>query len=164
MAPIRRSVIGGFSYIALLFSVAIAQMAVVGAMWVWSTAARREKEAQLLQIGNEVRTAIASYYERTPGPLKRYPPSLDALTRDQRQPVMTRYLRRVYPDPLTDTREWGIVKAPDGGVMGIYSTSGKQPLRTRFDGEDRDFSATLRYSDWKFVYLPPAAVTPKNVD
>jgi len=41
-----------------------------------------------------------------------------------------RHLRRLYPDPITNSAERGLVKAPDGGVMGVYSLSEQPVLKT----------------------------------
>ena len=38
-----------------------------------SHAAQREKERELLFVGNQFRQAIGAYYERSPGGVKRYP-------------------------------------------------------------------------------------------
>jgi len=66
-----------------------------------------------------------------------------------------RYLRRRYPDPITGSDEWGIVKAADGGIMGIYSLSDAQPLKIAgFRIADAAFDSAAKYSDWKFVYQP----------
>ncbi len=67
-----------------------------------------------------------------------------------------RYLRQLYPDPMTG-KEWGIVKAPTGGILGVYSLSDDKPFKTAgFKARDRAFEGAQKYSDWKFVYTPPA--------
>jgi type II secretory pathway pseudopilin PulG len=154
----------GFTYLTVMYIVAILMggLALVGE--VWETAAKRDKEAELLFVGNQYRKAITRYYEGTPGGVKRYPPSLAELLKDPRQPSTRRYLRRLYPDPFGG-KEWGIVKAPDGGVAGVYSLSEEKPLKTgRFKLRDAGFEAAQRYADWKFVYSPAAAAqtAPQN--
>src|SRR3954464_14476503 len=89
----------------ILIAVAGAGMAAYGELA--SHAAQREKEQELLFVGNQFRRAIGAYYERTPGAVKRFPRSLDELLEDKRHPVATRHLRRVYADPMTGKREWG---------------------------------------------------------
>jgi hypothetical protein len=147
-----------------MFIVAILMggLAVIGE--VWETAAKRDKEADLLFVGNQYRRAIARFYEGTPGGVKRYPRTLDELLKDPRQPSTQRYLRQMYPDPF-GSKEWGIVKAPDGGVAGVYSLSEEKPLKTgNFKLRDAGFESAQRYADWKFVYSPAAAAqtTPQN--
>jgi type II secretory pathway pseudopilin PulG len=162
VTPIERS--RGFTYLTVLFIVAIllGGLAMVGEMW--ETAAKREKEADLLFVGNQYRRAIARFYEGTPGGVKRYPRTLEELLKDPRQPQTQRFLRRLYPDPF-GAAEWGIVKAPDGGVAGVYSLSEEKPLKTaNFKLRDAGFDGAQRYADWKFVYSPAAAAqtTPQN--
>jgi hypothetical protein len=67
-----------------------------------------------------------------------------------------RYLRRMYADPITGKREWGVIEAPGGGIMGVYSLSDQQPIKTGgFAARDSTFADTARYSDWTFSHVPP---------
>ncbi len=145
----------GFTYIALLIAIAVAGAALAAIGELASHAAQREKEGELLFVGGEIRNAIAAFYERSPGGAKRYPQSLEELLEDKRQPVPVRYLRRVYPDPLTGKPDWGLLEAPGGGVMGVYSTSEMAPVRSgNFAPENESFAQAQRYADWKFFYAP----------
>ncbi len=144
----------GFTYLAILFILAMlgAGLALTGE--VWSTATQHEKEAELLFTGGEYRRAIGRYYLNRGQ--RRYPRNIDDLLKDPREPAIVRHLRKRYADPMTGQMEWGIVKAPDGGIMGIYSTSEQKPLKSaNFRVADKDFEASEKYSDWKFVYTPP---------
>jgi hypothetical protein len=63
-----------------------------------------------------------------------------------------RHLRRLQADPLTG-REWGVVKAPDGGVMGVYSVSEGKPLKTGgFRLKEARFEGATSYREWVFSY------------
>ncbi|HWA38669.1 MAG TPA: type II secretion system protein [Burkholderiales bacterium] len=147
----------GFTYIALLIAVAVSGAALASIGELASRSAQREKEKELLFAGGEMRRAIGEFYERAPGGAKRYPKSLEELLEDRRQPVPQRYLRRIYPDPFSGKPEWGLVEAPEGGVMGVYSRSPLEPIRTgRFPPEYEAFEKAKSYSDWQFVYAPPA--------
>jgi len=67
-----------------------------------------------------------------------------------------RYLRRLYPDPITD-KEFVLVKAPDGGILGVQSESEAAPLKSaNFKLRDRTFESAQKYSDWKFIFQPAA--------
>jgi len=154
----------GFTYLTVLFIVAIllGGLAMIGE--VWETSAKRDKEAELLFVGNQYRRAIGRFYEGTPGGVKRYPRTLEELLKDHRAPATQRYLRQLYPDPLGG-KEWGIFKAPDGGVAGVYSLSEEKPLKAaNFKLRDAGFDGAQRYADWKFIYSPAAAAqtTPQN--
>lgn len=145
----------GFTYLGVLFLVAIMGVIFAGTVTTWSVAQQREKERELLFIGHEFRKAIASYYRRTPGTVKRYPNSLEDLLRDNRHLATVRHLRRIYHDPMTSQVEWGIVRAPDGGIMGIHSLSNEAPMkRSGFLLRDSDFDKAKRYGDWQFIYTP----------
>jgi type II secretory pathway pseudopilin PulG len=147
----------GFTYLTVLFIVAIlmAGLALVGEMW--ETAAKREREAELLFIGNQYRRAITLYYDSTPGVVKTYPRTFEDLLKDPRQPSAQRHLRRLYPDPLGG-KEWGIVKGPDSGIRGVYSLSEEAPLKIAgFKLRDAGFDSAARYADWKFIHTPAAA-------
>ena len=150
----------GFAYLAILIAVAIMGAGLALAGEVWHTSASREKEAELLFAGNQYRRAIERYYRAGTAT---YPRTLRDLLKDPRKPTPERYLRRLYPDPMTGKDEWGIVKSPDGGVMGVYSLSTGKPLKAaNFRARDRGFENAGKYSDWKFVYTapPPPAGTP----
>ena len=117
-----------------------------------SHAVQREKEAELLFRGEQYRDAIASYYKKE----QRYPKALQDLLEDKRYPMPVRHLRRLYRDPITGEDEWGLVEAPGGGVMGVYSRSEEAPVKSgNFSTKNQEFSDQQRYSDWKFVHSPP---------
>jgi type II secretory pathway pseudopilin PulG len=151
----------GFGYLTALFALAILAggLALVGE--VWETAAAREREVQLLFVGHEYRKAIGLYYNSTPGAAKRYPPSLEDLIKDPRQPGTQRYLRKLYADPLGG-KEWGLVKAPDGGIAGVYSQVEGAPIKVAgFRVRDAAFENAAKYADWQFIYAPAAAPAAK---
>lgn len=145
----------GFTYLAILFIMAIMGALMTFGGMLFSSAQQRDREAELLAVGNEIRSAIGSYYERTPGSVKRYPASLQHLLSDNRFVSNVRHLRRIYPDPLTGKAEWGLVRAPDGGVMGVYSLAEQTPVkRSGFRLRDAGFENATRYEGWRFVYQP----------
>ena len=146
---------GGFTYLTVLFIVALMGIGLALAGTVWHTMALREREAELLHVGNEYRKAIERYYLSGP---RQYPRELPALLKDPRQPGTVRYLRKLYPDPVSGKDEWGLVKAPDGGIAGVYSTSEAKPLKSGgFAVRDKEFEGEEKYSDWQFIYSPAIA-------
>jgi type II secretory pathway pseudopilin PulG len=143
---------GGFTYLTILIVVAIMGVGLALAGEVWHSAAMREREAQLLHVGEQYRRAIERYVLAGP---RQYPRTLAELLRDARKPGVERYLRRLYPDPVTNSDDWGLVKAPDGGVMGVYSRSEAKPIKqARFRLPQAAFEGAQKYSDWKFVFVP----------
>jgi type II secretory pathway pseudopilin PulG len=153
--PSRRQL--GFTYLTVMFIIAIllGGLAIVGETW--ETSARREKEAELLFIGNQYRRAIGLYYAATPGPVKRYPREIQDLIKDPRQPSTQRHLRKLYPDPMTG-KEWVVIKGADGGIQGVHSPSEDAPLKVAgFRVRDASFEGAQKYSEWKFIHTPPPA-------
>jgi type II secretory pathway pseudopilin PulG len=149
----------GFTYLTALFMVAIIAGGLALAGEVWDTLAKREKEAELLFAGNQYRKAIERYF--VSGPQRQYPRALEDLLKDARRPGTERYLRRLYPDPITG-KEWALVKAPDGGILGVHSTSEDPPLKIAgFRPRDAAFEGLKAYSEWKFVPPLPAPAAAK---
>jgi type II secretory pathway pseudopilin PulG len=145
----------GFTLAGALIVLAVAGAGMAAYGEIASHAAQREKEQELLFIGNQFRQAIGSYYERTPGAVKQFPPNLEALLQDKRYPMPQRHLRRVYSDPMTGKADWGTVPAPGGGIMGVYSLSETPPVKSGgFARRDQTFGDAQRYSDWQFTYVP----------
>jgi len=147
----------GFTYLTVLFIVAILMggLALVGE--VWETSAKRQKEADLLFVGNQYRKAIQRYVLAGKA---QYPQKLEDLLKDPRQPSIQRYLRKLYPDPITGKSEWGFVKGPDGGIGGVYSLSEDKPLKVAgFRLRDASLEGAQKYSDWKFAYSPAPQTT-----
>lgn len=153
----------GFTYLTILFAIAISGIILAEVGINWTQDIRREKERQLLFVGNQFRQAIALYYERTPGAIKRYPQKLDDLLTDERYTTPQHYLRKLYRDPITNRSGWGLVMAPEGGIMGIHSLSTDRPIKeTGFDYPNRSFEGTGNYSSWLFIYRPPEFVQQQS--
>jgi len=149
----RNPAVTGFTYIGLLFAIAFASVALVLTAGVWSTTTQREKEAQLLFAGGQLLQAIGRYYQEGPGPRREFPKSLDDLVLDRRYPFVRRYLRRIFVDPMTGKAEWGLVRNPDGGIIGVYSLSAGKAIRSRVAFVfGTPVGGSDKYSEWRFVY------------
>lgn len=148
----RKFLASGFTYLTVLFVIAFMSLGLAITGEVWHTALMRDREAQLLYVGNQYRRAIERYYVSGP---RQFPRTLEDLLKDPRKPGVERYLRKLYIDPMTGKNQWGVVKAPDGGVMGVYSLSEDVPRKTAgFSVYNKVFESAAKYSDWKFVYNP----------
>jgi type II secretory pathway pseudopilin PulG len=141
----------GFTYIGLLFAIVILGITLSTVGVVWSTQIRRDREAELLYVGGEIRAAIG-HYRASGGQL---PQTLADLVQDERTPAVRRFLRRVYPDPMTDSSDWQLIMAPEGGILGVASKSQGKPIKvTGFPSADAAFEKAECYCDWKFIYSP----------
>lgn len=153
----------GFTYLTILFAIAIAGVVLTQTGINWSQANQREKERELLFIGNQFRQAIAVYYERTPGAVKHYPAKLEELLSDKRYNTPQHYLRKLYRDPITNLQQWGLIIAPEGGIMGVHSLSAGQTIKTTgFDYANVSFEGLKSYSEWTFSYNPQTLVQQQS--
>lgn len=142
----------GSVYISMMVAVSIVGIMLMEFGGLWQIEQQRDREADLLAKGNEIRTAIRRYANagQVAGT---YPASLDDLVRDARFPGTVRYLRRVYRDPIDGTLDWGIVEGPEGGIMGVYSQADGEPLKQgNFLPDDEEFTRQSSYEDWVFMY------------
>jgi type II secretory pathway pseudopilin PulG len=141
----------GFTYLGLLFAVAILGITLATIGVVWSTQLRRDREAELLFVGNQYRIAIGRYLMSG----GTFPLALTDLLDDKRTPAPRRFLRRLYPDPMTGSADWQLISAPSGGIMGVASSSQGKPIKVAgFDQVDAAFEKAECYCDWKFAYAP----------
>ena len=158
----RRSLAAGFTYIGVLVLVAIMGLAAALVSELWQIAQQREKEQELLFVGNQFRRALGMYSANGGAPLR-----LEDLLKDSRVPGVRRYLRKIYRDPITGGTDWGLVKSggTEGVITGVYSLSAAEPLKkSEFDLADKEFEGKKKYSEWVFAAKPTqgaqAAATP----
>lgn len=159
MTPRRRA--AGFTYLGVLFLVALLALTAGMASAVWATAQQREHERQLAFAGRQIQQAIERYRLQAQGADARFPLELRHLLRDPRVPGVRRFLRQVYVDPMTGQAEWGLVRLVDGSIVGVHSLSSRKPI-----GGPPDLagiSGGETYREWRFVapsalpLLAPAA-------
>lgn len=141
----------GFTLLGLLFLVALLGLLLAAAGTTWRAATQREKEAELLFIGDQYRRALTSYYQLEQGPEKHYPKKLEDLLYDPRFPNTVRHLRRPWPDPISGD-DWVLVRDEEGGIKGVHSPSTAKPRKTAgFSREYAAFEDAGHYADWVFV-------------
>ena len=157
--PVRHA--RAYTYVAVLLLLAVHGVVLAIAGATWHSAQQREKERELLFVGDQFRSALRSYAHSGAGVAGQLPRSLDDLLRDPRYPGTKRHLRKVFVDPMTGKAEWGLLRTPDGmAITGVFSTSQEAPIkRANFEGDDEAFEGAARYSEWKFQY-PPAHPPP----
>lgn len=149
----------GIMLLALLIGLALSAIALMAAVDVWTLERQRDREQQLLYVGDQYRLAIGRYYYAAPaGTPKTLPPTLEMLLEDERFPVPVRHLRRLYPDPITGHAEWGQLRAGEG-IVGVYSLSEAQPVKQAgFAVADENFTGRSHYREWVFSFTgTPAA-------
>jgi type II secretory pathway pseudopilin PulG len=139
----------GFGYLMVLFAIAAIGIGLASTGEVWSASAQRERETQLLFVGQQFRLALASYRDRSPPGTPTAPTTLAELLEDRRFPMPVRHLRRLWPDPMSGTTDWGLVVA-GGRIVGVHSRDEREPLRTAFAERDADLAGAAAYSLWVF--------------
>ncbi len=145
----------GFTYIGVLVLVALMGLALALSGQLWHTQQKRDKEQELLFIGQQFRLALNHYAKHTPGKGRRAPLHLKELLQDPRYPGIRRYLRNIYVDPMMGSAEWGLITGPNGEIYGVHSLSNDEPLKkSNFGLANRNFEGMKKYSDWVFVPTP----------
>lgn len=141
----------GLTFLGVLFAVAIGSIGLAGTGALWQMESRREKEKELLFVGEEYRRAIGSYYDKSPGN-PAYPTKLADLLLDPRFPVPVRHLRRLYADPMNPNENWELLRR-EGSIIGIASRSTETPIKIgNFPAYQSSFEGAKRYADWQFIH------------
>lgn len=144
----------GLVLLALLIFIALAMLWVALASEVWATVRQREREEELLFVGEQYRRAIESYWRASPGAAKTLPVSLEVLLVDDRFPMPIHHLRRMYADPITGG-EMALVREGNA-ITGVRSTSTDTPRKVAgFPPRYQYFGDAASYDQWRFVFLPP---------
>lgn len=146
----------GFTYLLVLVMVAIIGYGLARAGLWWQTEAQRNREAELLFVGDQYRRAIERFLAAQ-GNTPSFPRTLDDLLLDPRFADTRRYLRKRWPDPISPATEWGLIIDPETrGIAGIYSQAPGRPFKQGgFKTEYDFFKDSDSYGDWKFFIEPP---------
>lgn len=145
----------GAALLLTMFLVAIIGVMLTVAGRVWRTEMQREKEAELLAVGGEIALAITRYHATS----LQYPENLNQLLLDPRQQNTVRHLRRLYRDPITGSKTWGLIKEVGGRITGVYSLGKGEPLKQAgFATAQAKFKGAKSYADWTFLAEPGNAM------
>lgn len=146
----------GFTYLMLLWWVALSGLMLAAMAQSWTLDARRAREAELIWRGEQFRVAIEAYASVPVAEGEsRLPGRLEDLLEDRRSGEVQRHLKRIWRDPLTGRAEWGLVREGEGesgGIAGVHSLSRAQPVNAP-DG-------ITRYDQWRFVLGQPQSLRP----
>ena len=161
----QRAAQRGAAYLMLLVAVAVLGIAAAGSASLGAAASRQDAERQLLATGSEFEAALASYRAASPPNLPATgPQDLAHLLKDPRTPGLRRHLRQLREDPLTGKIDWGLVRARDGGIVGLYSQAPGRPQKQRdFAPAQAHFELAEAYADWVFTATPDALPRRRSV-
>ncbi len=119
----------GFTLIELLVTMAIIALLLSLAVPRYFSSIDKAKETVLRENLHQIRDSIDKFY----GDRGRYPATLDDL-------VTQKYLRKIPPDPITDSdKSWVLIPPADTQKGGVYDVKSGAP------GAGRDGSA---YESW----------------
>ena len=146
----------GMMLLGLLICLALGSIGLMAMVDNWALERQREREKDLLFAGDQYRQAIRKYYYGAPaGQPRQLPVNMAMLLEDDRYPTPVRYLRRLYPDPITGSDEWGEVRIGDR-LAGVYSKSKAQPVKQDgFAAAYEGFKMKDSYDSWAFVFAIP---------
>lgn len=143
----------GFTYLIALMVIVVSGIMLGAVGQSWRSILQCEREEELIFRGMQYRNAMERWYKPGAGqhqatPLK----DLKDLVQDPRSLTTKRYLRKLYPDPITG-KEWAVINDPATGISGVASSSSDRPLKVgNFPDEIKEFAGKEKYSDWIFTY------------
>jgi len=147
----------GLVLIALLLMLMLVGVGALAAAEVWATSAKRERESELLWVGEQYRKAIESYWRTTPGPRKILPSSVEQLLNDERFPNPVHHLRAAYRDPMAPDTDLEPILV-NNALIGVHSVSKAAPMKhAHFPPRYQQFALAEDYSQWQFIFQLPTA-------
>ena len=158
----------GFTFLAALMIVVIMGLMLSLTSQSLKTVMKREREQELLFRGLQYRDAIGAWNTRPakPGATTKVIPlnDLKDLLLDPTSLQKSKYLRKLYKDPMTG-KDWAIIRDNSGrGIVGVASTSADAPLKTSFSeysGLD-SFAGKKSYREWRFVFGLDPGTSPAS--
>ncbi len=149
---VRRGAQRGFTYVAVLAILVLLGVALAAIGTRWADRVQREREQELLRVGQLYAQAILAYHRGSPGSDKKWPKSIEDLELDPRMLSTVRYLRAPYTDPMVPGQPLALVREADDTIHGVYSTSTAAPFRQgTVDLGVVVLAPAQRYSDWQFI-------------
>lgn len=121
----------GFTYLLLLFFIAISSAGAGIAAKIWTTQVLRSKEAELIFRGRQIAAAIRSFTAATPPNSPCWLSSWEDLLIDFRLAQVKRHLRAPYTDPFTGKTDWIFDKDSVGRVVSVRSRAQNAALITK---------------------------------
>src|SRR5262245_43192088 len=112
----------GYTLAVVMVFTSVVLFTLSGAVINWQKAMQREREEELIYRGKQFMRAVELWQRKFPGT---YPTTVDALLSTNN----TRFLRKKWKDPITNSDDWRLIKMnPDGSVSGLTIIPGSSPL------------------------------------
>jgi type II secretory pathway pseudopilin PulG len=155
----------GFSYLWLIFAVALFGVALAAVGEQTQINVQREQEDELLYRGAEIEHALLRYRSAVAGSEGAFPKTLQDLVEDMRSTEPRYHLRRLYLDPFTGRADWELIRNSDGRIVGVHSRSSHIALgrhavpATIVRTDDSARNIEVMVSEWHFLAAPAAAAS-----
>lgn len=120
----ERNASQGFTYVGVLFGIALIGLALEGAAQLASKQAERQRAAQADWVLRQYKAALLSYHKAAPGVERKMPPTLEDLLIDRRYLGVVRHLRRLYEVPCQDGGRATLTYATLGGAAELRAACG----------------------------------------
>ena len=143
----------GYSLIIAIIAVNVFAVLTLMARSMWEAEIARDLEAELIFRGRQYVTAIEMYKQKH---TNLFPQDLEILYAEK-------FLRKLYPDPMTESGEWNLVmQGTTGGkksllivppeLLGKYLSKGQIIGVASTSAEEgyREYRKKKRYSEWAF--------------
>jgi type II secretory pathway pseudopilin PulG len=145
----------GYALLLAILAVTILTILALAARSLWETEVRRDLEEELIFRAEQVVTAIKMYIKQNNN---QYPENLEILAEK-------RYLRKLFPDPMSESGIWNIVMQPATAgskklfivapgylakmnnrarIIGVSSTSRAEGFRV--------YRGKKQYHEWAFYF------------
>jgi len=112
----------GYTLAVVMVFTSVLLVTLSGAVINWQKAMQREREEELIYRGKQFMRAVELWQRKFPGT---YPTTIDALLSTNN----SRFLRKKWKDPITNSDEWRLLKMnPDGSISGLTVIPGSSPL------------------------------------
>ena len=127
----------GYTLAVVMVFTSVLLVTLSGAVINWQKAIQREREEELIYRGKQFMRAVELWQRKFPGT---YPTTIDALLSTNN----TRFLRKKWKDPITNSDEWRLLKVnPDGSISGLTVIPGSGPLgASNYGGSSSSSSAS----------------------
>jgi type II secretory pathway pseudopilin PulG len=126
----------GYTLAVLAVFTTVLLVSLSGAAINWQKAMQREREEELIFRGKQFMRAIELWQRKFPGT---YPMTIDALLSTNN----TRFLRKRWKDPITNSDDWRLIKInPDGSISGLTIIPSSSPLGPSSFGSSRTGSSS----------------------
>jgi hypothetical protein len=150
----------GFALLAVLGLVAATGIGLAYLGKNWDAANARDREAELLWVGQQYRNAIARHRRVS----NQYPFELEALLVLPNTGSPRPNLRKLYRDPMSAIGKdsgWQLLLQGDR-IVGVASLVERAPFRSSgFEWQDRAFEGKNGYHEWRFTHPPELADDPR---